>query len=378
MLSAATMTGANATPSPREEEWWFGTWDIQKKVWPITKGRGVTVALIDTGVNATLPDLRGAVLPGTNIIGPKGNGLVDYDKKFGHGTAMAALIAGQGTGVGMVGIAPEAKVLSIHSGVEDLAPAIDYAIERGADVINVSQGLASPPAAGGCGTDLQRAISRAIRKNIILTAAAGNDASIGVMNAEPALCPGFMAVGGVDYRFDPWVDSQPAPYVAVAAPGVRVGSIGKNGAFIPNLEGTSGASALTAGVAALVRSKYPDMPAREVVQRIIGTARDVGTPGRDDKTGYGLIRPYHALVDRVPQDAPNPVFAALDRIAKPPVEGSRQPSNGRSGHRLPQTARTGTRSAIILISIGVGIVAILTAVAIYASIRRINRRRMIS
>ncbi|GAB3983196.1 hypothetical protein GCM10029978_089150 [Actinoallomurus acanthiterrae] len=329
------MTWATATPSPREEEWWFGTWDIQDKVWPISKGRGVTVALIDTGVNATLPDLRGAVLPGTNIVGPKGKGLIDSDKGFGHGTAMAALIAGQGAGVGMVGIAPEAKIISIRADVEDLAPAIDYAVQRGADVINVSQGLASPSAAGGCNVEIQRAISRAIERDIVLIAAAGNDASTEVMHSEPALCPGFLAVGAVDYEFRPWFDSQPAPYVAVAAPGVHVGSIGKNGTFIPKLDGTSGSSALTAGVVALVRSKYPDMSAREVVQRIIATARDVGSAGRDEKTGYGLIRPYHALVDKVSSEAPNPVFSAWgSSVNERPVASGRPSQKPGSEHHL--------------------------------------------
>jgi subtilisin family serine protease len=318
------MTWATAIPSPRAEEWWFGTWDIQSKVWPISKGRGVTIALIDTGVNANLPDLRGAVLPGTNITGPKGDGLIDSDKTFGHGTAMAALIAGQGAGVGMVGIAPEAKVISIRSDVEDLAPAIDYAVKRGANIINVSQALASPPSAGGCDVAIQRAIARAIERDIILVAGAGNDASAGVMNSEPALCPGFMAVGAVDYKFRPWLDSQPAPYVVAAAPGVHVGSIGRAGTFIPDLDGTSGSSALTAGVAALVRSKYPHMSAREVVQRILATTRDTGSPGRDDKTGYGLIRPYHALVDEVPSNAANPVFSAWDATVKPSATASRK------------------------------------------------------
>ncbi|MEV0404208.1 S8 family serine peptidase [Actinoallomurus sp. NPDC050550] len=313
LISSTSTIWANATRNPRPEEWWFGTWDIQNKVWPISKGQGVTVALIDTGVNAQLPDLRGKVLAGKNFFGPKGDGLEDLGAGGGHGTAMAALIVGQGTGVGMVGIAPEAKILSIRSDIGMLAPAIDYAIQHGADVINVSQGLASPAAAGGCEIGIQGAISRAIARNIVLVAAAGNDANLGTINAEPALCPGFLAVGAVDYRFRPWIDSQPAPYIAAAAPGVRVGSIGKAGTFFPDLTGTSSSSALTAGVAALVRSKYPKMSAREVVQRIVATAHDVDPPGRDEKTGYGLIRPYHALVDKVPSAAPNPVFAAWDR-----------------------------------------------------------------
>src|SRR5437588_8740320 len=97
---AVTFVGvpaAHATPRPRNEEWWFSTWDVQKKVWPITTGRGVTVAVLDGGINARLPDLARVVLSGTNLTGRKDDGRIDFDIKLnGHGTAMAALIAGQG------------------------------------------------------------------------------------------------------------------------------------------------------------------------------------------------------------------------------------------------------------------------------------------
>jgi type VII secretion-associated serine protease mycosin len=367
------MTWVSASPRPRAEEWWFGTWEIQSKVWPISKGRGVTVAVVDTGVNARLPDLRGSVLPGTNITGPKGDGRIDLDKEGGHGTAMAALIVGQGLVTGMVGVAPEAKVLSIHADVEDLAVAVRYATDHGAQIINVSQGLASPPAAGGCDVDLQRAISNAVQRNIVLVAASGNDASVGVMNQEPALCPGFLAVGAVDHSFTPWADSQPAPYVAAAAPGVHVGSIGKTGAFIPDLDGTSQAAALTSGVAALIRSKFPTMPAREVVQRIIATARDVGAPGRDNQTGYGLIRPYHALVDQVPASASNPVFAAWDRTQPgSAVKTDRVPSAKRSS-AMPQTA--GNHGLGDFVRIGVTFVGCTILIATFAVTLIVRTRR---
>ncbi|WP_433191017.1 S8 family serine peptidase [Actinoallomurus sp. CA-150999] len=362
MASSTSTSWASATRDPRPEEWWFGTWDIQEKVWPLSKGKGVTVALIDSGVNAGLPDLRGRILPGRNIIGPSGDGRKDLDKGGGHGTAMAATIVGQGLGAGMVGIAPEANILPIYSTVEDLAPAIDYATDHGAKVINVSQGLASPPSAGGCDRGIQRAITRAIQHDVVLVASAGNDASMGVMNQEPAQCPGFLTVGAVDYKFNPWVDSQPAPYVAVAAPGVHTGSIGKTGTFFPNLSGTSNSAALASGVVALVRAKYPKMPAREVVQRIIGTARDVASPGRDDQTGYGLIRPYHALTDKVSASSPNPVYSAWDATQRLSVPTTLSPSSSTSQHASQN--RHKSMVSIYLFSIGgicLGVVAIVSA-----------------
>ena len=102
-------------------------------------------------------------------------------------------------------------------------------------------------------------------------------------------------------------------YVTVAAPAGDVGAVLKDGRFHTSSEGgTSMATALTSATAALIRSKYPDMPAPEVVQRIIASCLDVGAPGRDDQTGYGLIRPVRALTGEGLNDVPNPVFTAYD------------------------------------------------------------------
>src|SRR4051794_29503480 len=104
-LIPAGPANARAVSGPRSEEWWFRSWDIQNKVWPLTQGSGVTVGLIDSGVNASLPGLANVVLPGIDIDDHKGDGRIDTDpeKGRGHGTAMAELIAGQGQDLGMVG-----------------------------------------------------------------------------------------------------------------------------------------------------------------------------------------------------------------------------------------------------------------------------------
>lgn len=269
-MSAAS---ANAVPGPRPEEWWFTTWDIQNKVWPLSTGQGVTVAVLDTGVNGRLAGLRNALLPGTDTTGLNDDGQIDRDTvDGGHGTGMAAEIAGQGTTDGMVGIAPDAKILPVtvfRTGFDPtgLAVGIRYAADHGATVINLS--LSSPTVSSTeCSEPEQQAIDYAIKRDIVVVAAAGNDGSKGNPPIDPATCAGVLAVGAVDSHYAPWADSEHQPYVSVVAPGVQVGSIGNAGIFGEG-NGTSGATALASGVVALVRARFPHMSGRQVVQRVI-------------------------------------------------------------------------------------------------------------
>lgn len=299
-------TPAMAVPSPRSEEWWFDAWEIEDKVWPLTRGAGVIVALVDTGVQASLPDLRGVVLKGKVREGEDGR--KDLDRvKNGHGTAMAALIAGQGRETGMMGIAPEARILPLLQNY-DLALSIKYAVDHGASVINFSLGGDSVR----CPNDLQEAIQYAADHNAVVVASAGNEGTWKENLNYPANCLGVVTVGGVDANLKLWRKSVPANTLALAAPSVAVGSINKRGLFGWNNNGTSQAAALTSGVVALLRARFPRMPARELVQRMLATAKDVGPPGRDQFSGFGAIIPYLALTANVPRDSPNPVYAGLD------------------------------------------------------------------
>lgn len=335
-VTFAGVPAAHATPRPRNEEWWFSTWDVQKKVWPITTGRGVTVAVLDNGINARLPDLAGVVLSGTDLDGHKDDGRIDFDTKLnGHGTAMAALIAGQGSA--MVGLAPSAKILPVtvfreqsNSSKEDVqAAGIRYAAKHGAKVISMSTVGGSAGGPLHCDYYLQGAVDYAIKHDVVLVAGAGNDGDTGNPAEAPTSCPGVVGVGAVDYQARPWVKTERQPYVAVAAPGVDVGSIGKAGIFSNN-DGTSSSTALTAGAVALIRAKFPKMSGREVVQRLIASALDTGPKGVDLQTGYGLLRPYHALTDKVPANAPNPVYARWDQSRKTTQTSALPPSTSPS------------------------------------------------
>ncbi|MEV5704530.1 S8 family serine peptidase [Actinoallomurus sp. NPDC052274] len=377
---AVTFTGtpvAGATPQPRAEEWWFSTWDIQKKVWPLSTGRGVTVAVLDTGVNARLADLADVVLPGTDLTGRKDDGRTDFDAEGGgHGTGMTALIAGQGPT--MMGIAPGVRILPVtvyrdnaNYALEDTqAKGIRYAVDHGAKVISMSTGDVSPRGPLHCDYYTQDAVDYAIKHDVVLVSAAGNDGDTTNATASPTSCPGVVGVGAVDYQARPWVKTARQPYVVVAAPGVDTGSIGRAGVF-SNASGTSGSTALTAGAVALVRAKFPKMSGREVVQRIIASALDTGPPGVDLQTGYGLLRPYHALTDRVPANAPNPVYERWDKEQQSSATATPSPTSSAPHSVVAKPHRGSGGSSSILYAVGgIAVLSLVAGIGVFVFRRR--------
>ena len=315
LVPAASGAAAAEYKEPLADEWWFDSWEIQQRLWPISQGEGVTVAVLDTGVQANLPELSGVVFPGTDATGGGGDGRTDDDDQAvpGHGTAMASLIASQGGRTGFLGMAPKAKILpvTVHSSAAANVPGIGYAVDHGAKVINISQAVDGP-----CPADLQEAVGYAIEHDVVVVAGAGNTGNAGNPTESPANCAGVLAVGAVGVSgqsFVPLDTTQRQPYVAVSAFGGDVGGVLRDGEYHTSKGGTSPAAALTSASAAIIRSEYPDMPAREVVHRLIASCLDVGPSGQDDRTGYGLIRPSRALTGDLPENAPNPVFAAYDK-----------------------------------------------------------------
>ncbi|MEU8070401.1 S8 family serine peptidase [Micromonospora sp. NPDC049151] len=263
----------------------------------ISQGDGVLVAVPDTGVSAH-PDLRNNLLAGTSTLpGSFGDG---RDDENSHGTGMAGLIAahGQSDGTGAIGIAPRSKIIPIQSSgannigrPDDLATAIDFAITHRATVINISSSGASSPA-------LARAIRAALAADIVIVAAAGNRPEDGQVG-YPASEPGVIAVGGVDRAGVHASVSVSGPEIDVVAPAVDIYSTSYGGKYSKGT-GTSSATAIVAGAAALIRSKYPNLPAAEVAHRLTATAVDKGPPGRDDQYGYGVIDLVAALTADVP------------------------------------------------------------------------------
>jgi subtilisin family serine protease len=220
IMSASTPGFAATYPKPLPQQWWFSTWDIQDKVWPVTQGQGVTVAVLDIGVEAGLPDLAGAVIPGTDAQNGGGDGRTDRDDApvAGQEPVWRSLIAAQGTGTGFVGVAPRARILPViaQSG-EAYTKGIRFAVDHGAKVINLSQGIPWI-----CPEYLQQAVSYAIERDVVVLAGAGNTGDSPNASMYPVNCIGVLAVGAVDYKLNPWVKTQRQPYVTVAAPGLRL------------------------------------------------------------------------------------------------------------------------------------------------------------
>jgi membrane-anchored mycosin MYCP len=270
-------------------------------VWDLTRGQGVTVAVVDSGIDYT-PQLAGRVSR-VDLTGGNGEDCVP------HGTDVASIIAAsdaRAKGIPFYGVAPAAHILSIRvqqqegtSGESsaqrrrtllDIARGIHYAVVEHARVINVSIQVSAGYAA------LHAAVEFALRHNVVVVAAAGNDNPGGGQGPfYPANYPGVLSVNAVAQNgqlggFD--VSGTP---VSVTAPGVDVAS-DYPGGFDPSNNGTSFATAFVSGEVALVRAAYPHMPAAQVVHRIIATA--AGHTGAH--TGAGMINPVQAVTAVLP------------------------------------------------------------------------------
>ncbi|WFE44968.1 S8 family serine peptidase [Verrucosispora sp. WMMD1129] len=305
-----TLDGADRI---RNDQWHLRYLEVQK-AHKINQGAGAVVAVPDTGVFPH-PDLRNNLLIGADVIpGGKGDGRQDRDS---HGTAMAGLIAahGKGTKTGALGVAPKAKIFPIFcmpahgAGQPDaLAEAINVAVDEGVDIISISS-------VGGTSAKLIRAIEAAIAADIVVIASVGNkpgDSRVGY----PASHPAVIAVAGIDQDGNHHSNSAAGPEITLAAPGANLYSTSYDGHYSRGT-GTSGAAAIVAGAAALIRAKYPYLPADEVAHRLTATAIDKGPPGRDDQYGYGVID----LVAALTADVPPRGFGSV-RTAAPDAAGS--------------------------------------------------------
>jgi subtilisin family serine protease len=321
---------AGATPGPSDApEYWFDTWHVPALWQSGARGQGITIAEIDTGVNAKLPELRGRVLAGADL-GASGNGQIDRQvDTFGHGTAMASIMVARPGVLGITGLAPAARVLPIavplggtttEERPDEVPQAIRYAAAHGAQIISMSLGGNRSPRRDTepCPADEQAAIFDALRKGTLVIASVGNTGPTRNTIEDPGVCLGVISVGAVDGGGQVANFSGREPYLTLVAPGVNVPSLGRIAGQAFAGEGTSQAAAITSAVAALVWSAHPKLDAAGVAARLISTLDDAQDPP-SPAYGYGVLDAYRAVTADIPADAPNPVYDAvrpfLDRAA---------------------------------------------------------------
>ncbi|MEV7066516.1 type VII secretion-associated serine protease mycosin [Streptomyces collinus] len=362
-------------------------WSLQRvlldELWSQSTGKGMRVAVIDTGVDVTNPQLTDAVdaksgrnfLPenlkdndGNPIERGKENGTTDT---VGHGTKVAGIIAARpAKGTGFVGLAPDATIIPIQQNdaegngdVGTLTAAIRYAVQAGADVINISQDTTKPMTST---SDLKLAIDQALNKKIVVVASAGNDGLGGnVKETYPASYEGVLAVAASDRNNERAAFSQSGEFVGVAAPGVdMISTVPKGGHCSDN--GTSFSAPYVAGLAALIKAKHPDWTARQIVAQIEQTAERT-TAGHDRLVGWGVVDPVRALTqDEHPLESPSPQAGLGKPEAPTPAK-----------FQIGETAEE--RNARLATYVAVGAVVLVagmggTAVALRDARRRQRRR----
>jgi type VII secretion-associated serine protease mycosin len=355
LLSGPTPASAKTV---REYEWHINALQIPQAQ-QVSRGDGVVVAVIDGGVDTTRPTLAGQVLPGAEFGVPESpNGQVDTDSE-GHGTAMSGIIAAKGGGpMDMLGIAPGAKILPIA--VRDdqgTASALRWAADHGAKVANVSIGDRGQP-----NPQFVDAVRYALQKNVVVVVAAGNVAQTGVAVTGSGQVPGVVTVSGSDRGANFWTGSAHGPQVVVAAPAVGIIStvptrVDPQGYLLG--DGTSSATAIVSGVVALVRAKYPNLDAANVINRVIRTAKDQGDPGRDQYFGFGTVKPILALQTNVAPVSANPLGMPAGPSLESAPDSTQSAVGGNGG-----SSDTNSPLVIALVAglAGVGLLALIVIV----------------
>jgi hypothetical protein len=408
--AAATSAGPN-----RPGEWWLGTLHVPAALRTAPEaGKGVTVAVLSTGVDAKHQDLTGSVTEGPDF---SETGRAPGSPYWGaEGTAVASLIAGHGHGAGgaqgITGIAPSAKILSVKVTLEyndplnsdaaiarnlpaAIAAGIRYAVGHGAAVIALPLDpgtlQASPsgdPAAGGSAVE-RAAVSFALGHNVVLVAPAGDNGAAADSVNYPAAYPGVIAVGATARTGQLALFTNTGSYVALAAPGAGTApdpatsggmtadpaaglmAAAPDGGYEP-LASSDMSAALTTGVVALIRSRYPWLTAAEVTQAVEHGVTAPPAAGRAARAGWGhgeldagsALTAGAAIAAAHPAPAPKHAPASSPRAAAKPATTHRAAGKSDPGHLL--------RSLVVDLAIAAG--ALIACLIVAITLTRLRRR----
>ena len=412
VAASVLLLGATPTPTPppvpddpsdpvRASEYWLDGARI-REAWQTTRGEGVTIAVIDTGIGKVPQTFGDAVVGGTDVSGAGSAdgrtplGAVDGD----HGSWVASLAAGRGApdGTGMIGVAPEANLLSISVGfgaaaavpfTEQVAKGMRWAVDHGADIINLSFTTNTLD----WDESWDDAFLYAFEHDVVVVVAAGNRGSGTNIIGAPATIPGVLTVGGVDQTGTASVEaSTQGITIGISAPSEGLLGVSADGEVV-RWRGTSGAAPIVAGIAALIRSAHPDIAAIDVINRIIKTAMPVpdATRPQDPLYGYGLVDAEAAISASIPTVAENPMGdlaewirvyrraetepqpePTVTPVAIPPLPAADAPTEpGSPLLPSPDSLRYGTLPLIALTVPG-----ILIALGVTAAARRIRSARV--
>lgn len=391
----AALTGALVTPPTASADTGTGDqWHLRElgaaRAWQYASGAGVTVAVVDSGVDRSHPDLAGRVLRGIDLVDPTQDGTVD---PVGHGTTVAGLIAGQASSErGIVGLAPDATILPVrvldannrYDDASIVATGVRWAVDHGASIINLSLGGVNQSA------QLAAAIGYALTHDVVVVACTGNQGKTQNTSGVwyPARQSGVVAVAGlaglsdgngmtggtaVTTRVDQggagggsngetlWSGSITGPETVLTAPAVNL--LGARPGGYWRVQGTSFAAPLVSASAALIRSRWPGLNAPSVINRLIRTARDLGSRGRDDQYGFGEVDPLTALSGEVAEVSDNPL---LDRATAARAQRA-DAGNGSTFSAVASVRSAGHRSYIAATGV--------LAAAVFCLVLLVPRRR---
>ena len=297
MRIALLVLGLLLAPATIADNWWIQSYGFDQTQ---LDGAGVTIAVIDTGIDSSHPDLLGTVIDGVDFstVGVP-NGTSGVGSSAFHGTMVASLIAGQGsTGSGVIGLAPKAKLLAISIGLgvpgsntdEQIAQAVRWAVDHDADIINLSLTRNSQT----WPRSWDDAFSYAFENDVLVVAAAGNRTDQSSRPSAPATIPGVVSVGGVTKNQEPAEASTAGLGVAISAPAEDLlGAYPGEGYRL--WDGSSAAAPLVSGLLALMKQADPKASANDLIKRLLTSATDLGLPGYDANYGHGVINPVAAF-----------------------------------------------------------------------------------